>query len=240
MTTPSSSRKSVRLKPAGWLAVAVIAVLIIGGLGVLLQPVTHQPVSLASIVTPLPTWTKAPTITPVPSATPLPAGWTQQRSIDGRSYFAPSADIETQIQTAFATVLSCNYVEDGSDASLKQLSDKSTACDQAQQAAGNGFTVWQLLRNGREIDTFGPLNPVQCQSTTTCTIARAKLGVVGVLVSTAADCQKMKTTAPCVYRGKVTGPEPYELLIATVSMENSQWKVTHFDTQRLPGPPPAP
>ena len=235
MTTPSSSRKSVRLKPAGWLAVAVIVVLIIGGLGVLLQPVTHQPVSLASIVTPLATWTKAPTITPIPSATPIPAGWTQQRSIDGRSHFAPPADIETQIQTAFATVLSCNYVEDGSDASLKQLSDKSTACDQAQQAAGNGFTVWQLLRNGREIDTFGPLNPVQYQSTTTCIIARAKLGVVGVLVSTAADCQKMKTTAPCVYRGKVTGPEPYELLIATVSMENSQWKVTHFDTQRLRG-----
>ena len=240
MTTPSSSRKSVRLKPAGWLAVAVIAVFIIGGLGVLLQPVTHQPVSLASIVTPLATWTKAPTITPIPSATPIPAGWTQQRSIDGRSYFAPPADIETQIQTAFATVLSCNYVEDASDSALKQLPDKSTACEQAQQAAGNGFTVRQLLRNGREVDAFGPVMPVRCQSTTSCTVTRAKLGVKGVLITTAADCRKMNATAPCVYRGAVKGPEPYELLIATVSLENGQWKVTHFDAQKLPGPPPAP
>ena len=240
MTTPSSSRKSVRLKPAGWLAVAVLAVLIIGGLGVLLQPVTHQPVSLASIMTPLPTWTKAPTVTPVASATPLPAGWTQQRNIDGRSYFAPSPDIEAQIQTAFAAVLSCNYVEDASDAALKQLPDKSVACDQAQQAAGNGFTVWQLLRNGREIDTLGPAMPVHCQSTTRCTLTRAKLGVKGVLITTVADCRKMNAAAPCVYRGPVKGPEPYELLIATVSLENGRWKVTHLDVQKLPGPPPAP
>jgi hypothetical protein len=240
MTTPSSSRKSVRLKPAGWLAIAVLAVIIVGGLGVLLQPVTHQPVSLTSIMTPLPTWTKVPTVTPVPSATPLPAGWTQQRSVDGRSYFALPADIEAQIQVALTAVLSCNYVEDASDTALKQLPDKSAACDQAQQAAGNGFTVWQLLRNGREIDTFGPSMPAQCQSTTSCTLTRAKLGIKGVLITTAADCRKMNATVPCVYRGSVKGPEPYELLIATVSLENGQWKVTHLDAQKLPGPPPAP
>lgn len=240
MTTRSSSHHSIHLKPAGWLAIVVIAVLVVGCVGVLMQPVTHQPVPLTAIMTPLPTWTKVPIDTPVPRATPLPIGWTQQRGIDGKPFLAPPVEIETQIKNAFAAVLACNYVEDAADSALKQQPDKTTLCDQAQRSAGGGFTVWQLLRNGREIDTFGPLNPVQCQSVTTCTIARAKLAVTGVLVTTAADCKKMNSTAPCVYRGAVKGPEPYELLIAAVSLEEGQWKVTHLDVQKLPAPPSSP
>jgi len=240
MTTRTSSRHSIRLKPAGWLAIVVLGVLVVGCVGVLMQPVTHQPVPMASIMTPLPTWTKSPTDTPVPKATPLPIGWTQQRGIDGKPFLAPPAETETQIKNVFAAVLACNYAEDAPDSALKQQPDKTTLCDQAQQTVGGGFTVWQLLRNGREIDTFGPINPVQCQSVTTCTIARAKLEVKGVLVTTPADCKKMNSTAPCVYRGTVKGPVPYELLIATVSLEDSQWKVTNLVVQKLPGPPPAP
>ena len=240
MTTKSSSPKSVRIKPAGWLAIAVLVVLVVGSVGVLIQPVTHQPVPLAAAITPLPTWTPVPSATPIPSATPLPGGWTQQTGLAGKPYLAPPVEIEQQIKTAFTAVLACGYVEDAPDAALRKQPDKATLCDQARQAAGSGFIVPEVMSNGREVDTFGPLNPVQCQSSMVCTIARAKLEVTGVLVTTAADCKTLKSTAPCVYRGAVKGPEPDELLIATVSLENRQWKVTHLNVQKLPGPPPAP
>ncbi len=241
MTTKSSSPKSVRIKPAGWLAIAVLVVLVVGSVGVLIQPVTHQPVPLAAVITPLPTWTTVPGHTPVPSATPLPGGWTQQTGLDSKPYLAPPAEIETQIKNAFAHVLACGYVEDASDAVLRKQPDKATLCDQARQAAGRGFIVPEVMSNGREVDTFGPLNPVQCQSSTICTIARAKLEVKGVLVFDAAGCkQYLNTSSPCVDRRTPKGPEPYELFIAAVSLENSQWKVTHLNAQKLPGPPPSP
>jgi hypothetical protein len=75
---------------------------------------------------------------------------------------------------------------------------------------------------------------------TTCTVAQAKIGLTGMIMYRDSDCQKIGvTSAPCVYRREIKGLKPYEVLIATITLEDGQWKITNWKTEELPGPPPS-
>ncbi len=232
--TNQRTRRPTRLKPAGWLALIVLVALIVGAAGLLIRPLTTQPVAFSEAITPLPTWTPTPDRRP-PTPTPLPEGWARRTNALGE-YLAPPPDVEQQIKEAFAAVLACNYAEDAPDDVLKQQPDKTTLCQAAQQVAGAGFTVYQFLRDAREVDAFGPVNPVRCADNAICTVARVKLEVKGVIGYAAGQCQAVGETAPCVYRGPVQDLLPYELFIATVTLEDGKWKVVDLTKQKLPEP----
>src|SRR5450756_518159 len=112
MTTHTSTRKPLyrRIKPVGWLAIAVLTVLFVGLALLLIKPLTYPIRSLPaagstidrSIVTITPY--REPTLTPAPSATPLPAGWTQATDPDGKPYLVSPADTEQAVRSAFETV----------------------------------------------------------------------------------------------------------------------------------------
>lgn len=244
MTTHSSSRKPFRLKPAGWLAVAILVVLVVGAAGMMLRsltaPIRELPPAGATPIKVNPTITpyRAPTKTSVPSATPLPAGWTQGRGLNGQTVFVPPAEVQAEIKAAFMAVLNCDHVEDTSDADLLAQPGKVVLCEQATQASIAGFPMyyWRRVRNGREINKFGPINPIECATLRTCTVVRAKLGVMGVMVTE-------DVPEPSIYRGEIKGQgpyEPYELYTATVVFEEERWKVADLAVQKLPGPPPSP
>ena len=255
--TTTNQRKPLikRIKPAGWLTIFVFALLFIGLAGLALRTLTAPIRSLpAEGATPDKAYATItlyhdPTKTPVPTisspsvsgTTPLPAGWTQQTGLDGKPYLAPPADVQEQILNAFKNVVDCNYAEDAPDnVLLNHPDDKKTFCDRAQQSAVSTVTV--SLTNIREITKLGPVNPIQCQNTNTCTVAQAKLGFFGAVMYDQSSCGSHYKNGGCLYRGTDTGGlEPYLILVASVTrQENGSWKVSNLDRQKLPGPPPSP
>jgi hypothetical protein len=228
-----------RLKPAGWLAFGIVLVLAIGLVGCFMQPLSQTLTPVAALMTPQPTWTSAPLATTQPTATPLPAGWRQSIGLDGQPYFEPPDAIAQQIKAIFQAVIDCNYVQDGqySDAALVKL-DKQTVCAQAQAQALPGVEV--SLSNIRQLTQLGNVNPVECHDTRTCTIARAKLGLLGVLGYDAKMCQP--AASPCVYHHiQFSGVEPYLIVHATLSLqEDGKWKISNLHTEVIPPPPSSP
>jgi hypothetical protein len=192
----------------------------------------------------------APTITPYvkpveplsPGTTPLPDGWTQKKGLTGQLNLAPPDEVRQQIEAAFTTALACNYVEDSEDAALLAAPSRNELCAAARAVAAEQASVLAtpVPANARQIAHFGPLNSVACESTTRCQIARAKLGIAGMIMEQAADCAKIKASAPCVYRNAaIKGLPLYEIIIARLSLEKGIWKITQWHTEELPGPPPA-
>jgi len=240
MTSRSNHR--THLKPGGWLAVGVLAVLIVGALIVLIRPLTDPIRDLPTAgntarhatITPY----VSPTLTPVASATPLPAGWTQQPGLNGQSVLVPPDAIKQQIEAAFETALACRFVEDAPDAELLKQPDKVTLCDQAQAVSTLSFAA-DRADNTREIVTLGVLNPVQCQSVTHCTLAQAKLAIKGVILY-GEVCGQIKQASPCIVREGLSGLQPYQLHILTLQQEAGIWHVARWDIEPLPGPPPSP
>jgi hypothetical protein len=235
-----NTQKPTRIKPAGWLAIGVLAVLGIGVLGTLIRPLTAQPLPAVEAIGTLEPRTPTPD-RHEPTSTPLPAGWTMKNDVTG-AYLAPSADVEQQVKEAFEAVFACYYTEDMDDASLRQQPDKDTLCALAQQHSTPEFATTLESSTFREINTLGPINPVHCLDATTCTVARAKLEVKGAILFDAAGCQKLNQTAPCAYRNsEIKGLTPYQLHIATVTLQEDQtWKVTDWAIEQLPEPPPSP
>ncbi len=237
---PSRSNHRARLKPGGWLAVGVLAMLIIGGISGLLRPLTEPIRHLSNGGTVYPTITPyvPPTLTPVASATPLPAGWTRQLGLNGQAVLVPPDVIKDQIEAAFETALACRLVADASDADLLQQADKATLCDRAQAVSTLSLAA-DRVDNTREIVTLGVLNPVQCDSTTRCTLAQAKLAIKGVILY-GEVCRQIRQASPCVVRQGLSGLQPYQLQILILHQEAGIWLVSRWAVERLPGPPPSP
>ncbi len=238
MTSQRSKRP--RLKPGGWLAVGVLAVLIVGGISGLIRPLTEPIRNLSntgavySTITPY----APPTQPSLASATPLPEGWTRQSGLSGQPILVPPAKVQQQIEATFETALACRIVADAPDADLLQQPDKATLCDRAQAVSSVSLAA-DRVDNAREIVTLGALNPVQCDSTTRCTLAQAKLAVKGVILY-GEVCHQIKQASPCVVREGLSGLQPYQLQILTLQQEAGTWHVSRWIVERLPGPPPSP
>lgn len=234
-----------RIKPIGWLMIGLLGVMGFTLVALLVRPLTAdvrtlptgaEAQAVASTITPY----AQPKHTEPPLTTPLPTGWAQKKGLDGNMNLMPPEDVKQKIEAAFATALACNYAEDGEDATLLAGPSRSELC-----AAALAVTTAQATKlatpvpgNARQITHLGPLNTIVCESTTRCEIARAKLGIAGMIMEQAADCAKIKASAPCLYRHDVQGLPLYEILIANLSLENGTWKIIQWRTEELPGPPP--
>lgn len=246
MTKTTQKSLLKRITPIGWLLIGLLSLVGLTLVALLVRPLLADVRTLPSGAAAQAT---APTITPYakpaqplpPGATPLPDGWTQKKGLTGQLQLVPPDEVRQQIEAAFATALACNYVEDGEDAALLAAPPRSELCAAARAVAAEQASALAtpVPGNARQIARFGPLNAVACESTTHCQIARAKLGIAGVVMERDADCAKIKAIAPCVYRNTVQGLPLYEIIIARLSLEKGIWKITQWHTEELPGPPPA-
>ncbi len=241
--TQSTNKKPLlkRIKPLGWVLIALAAISLMSLIAVMARPLTS---SIRALPTGAEAISTAPTITPyvkptdtvAPTQTPLPGGWTQGQSLNGRAVLVPPPAVQQQIEEAYHAVFACAFAVDASDPDLKKLPEKQVVCDQAQK-----WMSYPVDRgNSIELATFGPLNPVTCTNDHSCTVRQAKLEFKGELLS-GDICQQIKQSSPCVVRQGITGPQSYQLQIATVELqENGIWKITRWDVEQLPGPPPSP
>jgi hypothetical protein len=235
-----------RIKPIGWLMIGLLGIVGLTLVALLLRPLTADvrtlPMGVAAHAT-------ASTITPyaqsartaLPMATPLPTGWAQGKGLDGQPNLVPPEDVKQKIEAVFATALACNYAEDAEDASLLASPPRGELCAAALAVTADQATViaTPVPNNARQITRFGTIN-LSCASTTRCQIARAKLGITGMIMDQPQDCAKIKINhAPCLYRQTVKGLPLYEILIASMAQENGTWKITAWRTEELPGPPPS-
>lgn len=240
--TDQRYQQTSKLTPAGWLAVVVVAVLLVGVGGLLLrplgEPIRALPEAGLAVGTIPPTITPyvKPSVTPAPTATPLPGGWTQAKGLNGQMVFVPPAGVEQEIKAAFEAAWACNFIEDAPDAIL-QTTDQSMLCQIAYSKAITGAKIG--FGNAIEIVTAGPVNPIQCATLTSCELARAKLEVKGVVLF-GEICTQVNKSSPCVARQGVSGLESYQLWLATVGrQEDGTWKVVKWVSEKLPGPPPS-
>ena len=111
--------KISRIKPAGWLALAVVAILVIAVLGLAVRAVWPRMrgieglQSMAEYTPPpvTPTVTPRPTVTPTGAPTGTPAGWTVQRDVAGDEYLAPPPEAEAAIRETFDAAMAVMYVK---------------------------------------------------------------------------------------------------------------------------------
>ena len=235
-----------RIKPIGWLMIGLLSIVGLALVALLLRPLTADVRTLpmgidarvsASTITP----DAQPARAALAMATPLPTGWTQGKGLDGQPNLVPPEDVKQKIEAAFTTALACNYAEDGEDAALLASAPRSELCTAALAVAADQAIViaTPMPNNARQITRFGTIN-LSCATVTRCQIARAKLGITGMIMDQPQDCAKININhAPCMYRQTVKGLPLYEILIASMAQENGTWKITTWRTEELPGPPPS-
>jgi hypothetical protein len=201
------------LNAAGFLALAVVGLLAVGGLGLGVQAVLSETRGLEGQLEPIEEHTPAPmtptntprptaTATPGPTATPEPpqAGWTTETDFDGSEYLSPPPDVEEEIRAAFNTVLACALASD--EGNVMDY-DRQAVVERAREVArGSALEECErLLPADRErfsatflYTEIGPENPVRCDGYQTCTLGRAKQGSTGVLVFdiTADQCEEVE------------------------------------------------
>lgn len=233
-----------RLKPAGWLALAIVGIAVVGSLGLLVRPLIDVATGphLRDDVPPPPTITRRPDPTPRPSLTPTPEGWAVKRDELGQEYLAPPPQDERAIREAFEAVLACLFISDRPDAEALQY-DREAAIEKAAEVAtaevmaGTRFQPKQKGVNNPFVslvkdNQLGPENPVRCEDYVTCTIARAKLGTSGAVVWT--------DNGPVVGRPpNYTEQGSYMLYTAIVQRrEDGAWKIVELQKNPLSMPSP--
>ena len=245
-----------KITPAGWVVLAVGAVLVLAILGLIVRFAWPRlvgidrlpPMSEAAEIVLTPTSAnRAPSGTPKPNhpiGTP-PPGWGMQTDITGEEYLAPSPEDEAAIREAFGAILALLAAEDAPDevamgyewAAIVARADELVAPE-----------VVDLYRERRifALTDLAPENPVRCENYETCTAMRVKMGSNGLVAYDEELCmtsQGVSSISPdhtrCVFR-EFTDQSPYQVYIATVKLqEDGIWRVTNLQIEDI-SPPPSP
>lgn len=239
-------KKKTRIKPAGWLAIAVVVILALSLGGLAAQKIYWATRGIEALPTsaPVPTWTPTPTRTPTPTPvlpTPTPEGWSRAWDpVTKQEYLVPPPEVEAQIREAFNAVLGYLVVEDADDETLKKYSRP----DIHQYVVSSLLADWTGRLVSVEIRALGPEGPVRCSDYMTCTVSRAALGFAGYVVFVDDQCPSRPRyrPAPCVVRTegeiRAVSDAPYgRAFIATVRKEEGQWRIVNWSSEPLPQPP---
>ena len=243
------------LKPAGWLALIVIVLVVLGG-GILvgrslwtrhrglagLRPVEYTPA-------PSPPTLRAVEALEVvaPTSVPAPKGWTEA-AFAGTKYLAPPVEVEARIWEAFGAVLACRVVADAPDGELLEYNRVSVTQEAMQFAPPDVFnyTCAGLMESPKQEGSlakvavcagFGLENPIQCQSYDVCTVVLTRKETTGFLVfDHPGDGQCVEDALGgwlCLERDDL-GDEASVLYVATVEEDGEKWVVTNWHEEALP------
>ena len=235
--------RGIRLKPAGWLALIVVVVLVGSGTALTARAIWVQIRGLRALrpYEPLPVLniSSHPTDTPVPTVVPppTPRGWTRQTDFAGQKYLAPPPEVEAEIREAFEAVLMCDVIEDVPDEMAIQY-DREAALGAVEQVAVPRLVDWCRQKTRVALVNLGPENPVECDDYTKCTVARAKFGpAAGAILYDDPMCRAVGFDgAPCVTRS-IGDDNPYQLYIATIELQDGVWRVTDWQVVDMEPPP---
>jgi len=243
-------RKGLRLKPAGWLAVGVLAFFVLVLLAYAGQQIywaTHGIETLPTLP-PVPTYTPAPTPvppTPTPGPTPTPEGWSRGWDpVTKREYLVPPPEVGREVREAFNAVLAAVVVEDQSDEALRRYDLEEVHRRLAQYVLPE-IADWYDSVPFVEIRPLAPEGPVQCSNYDTCTVTRAALEFRGYAIYDQKNCPE-GYTAPCVVRTtetkfRVFSDAPYgRAFLAVVENREGKWVVVNWRVESLPQPPSSP
>ena len=244
-------RKRLRLKPAGWLAVGVLAFFVLVLLAYAGQQIywaTHGIETLPTLL-PVPTYTPRPTPvppTPTPGLTPTPEGWSRGWDpVTKREYLIPPPEVEQKVREAFSALVDAVAVDETrSDKELGALDFQNLIVTLRQHTAPGAMNEeWFRKRNHLLISSLAPESPVRCTSFDSCAASRAAVGAKGFVVFDAAACASIGPV-PCVVRAgeyQIMYDAPYGLAIwAVVEKRGEQWLITEWHVEPLPQPPSSP
>lgn len=242
-----------KVKPAGWVALAVGAVLVLAILGLLfrfawprlvgidrLPPMVE---SAGATLTPT-SANRAPSGPPKPDpvGTP-PPGWGMEVDITGDEYLSPSPEDEAAIREAFGVVLALLAAEEAPDEVAMGYEWDEIVARADELAAPE---VVDLYRERRifALTDFAPENPIRCENYETCTAMRVKMGSNGLVAYDEELCMTLQGVssispdhARCVFR-EFTDQNPYQVYIATVKLEEDGiWRVTYWQIEDISPPP---
>ena len=242
------------LKPAGWLALIVIVLVVLGG-GILvsrslwtryrglagLKPVEYTPAPAPATLRDA----EAPMVV-APTSVPAPKGWTEA-TFAGTKYLAPPVKVEARIWEAFGAVLACRVVADAPDGELLEY-DRVTVVKEAMQFAPPdvfNYTCAGLTESPKQEGSlakvavcagFGLETPIQCQSYDVCTVVLTRKEATGFLVFDRPDgngqCVEDALGSLCLVRDDDEASSV--LYIATVEESAGQWVVTDWHEEILP------
>jgi hypothetical protein len=232
-----------KIKPAGWIAAAVVVLVVVGGVGLAGRAIWPRVWGLRSLepvaLTPrLPKPTAMAALSPTPPPVPeLPSqDWGRSRDIAGE-FLVPPPDDEAAVREAFAAVLACQFLEDRPDEEVLAF-DREALLERLPGYAAPHLVDFcrQVLSVG--LGTLGPENPVRCSDRDTCTLGRAKTGPsAGALIYLEEVCGARGLGTPCVARD-VFDEHPYLMFLATAERQgDGTWMVTDWEIEHLPAPP---
>lgn len=244
--------KGKRIKPAGWLALAVAAIIVVSVVVLAGQSLwvrvrgleTLPPYHPRFIGTPGETMKNPGQVYEAGSAgSGSVSGPTFSRQVDlaGRAYLAPPPAVEAQIRAAFNAVLGCALIQDVSDEEAAAY-DRDAALESAAQLAAPELMDYYRRMTRIMLANLGPENAVYCQSESLCSVGQAKLGSNGGILYDEEMCAVIGgLDSPCVIRPErfdVTDQNPYQLYVATVRLQaDGVWRVVEMDVETLPKPP---
>jgi hypothetical protein len=240
-----------RIKPAGWLAIAVGALLVFAlalaaykAIAGYFEAKRWENPGVAQstpwVYEPTPTRTPKPTATPTVTPTPLPPGWKMETDIfTGKPYLVPPPEEEKKIREAFNALFTLMAAKDDSDEKLKKFDleaakknlYKYATKEIADRLAGyiNSLCIWKEI---------GPENPVRCSDQNTCTVMRAVIEFRGAVTYSADMCRYIGESAPCVWRvGKhnITINHPHgSVYVVTLRKEGERWVIVDWQSEALP------
>jgi hypothetical protein len=239
-----------RIKPAGWLAIAVGALLFFALILAAYKAIAgyfeakrweNPGVAQGTpwAFEPTPTHTPKPTPTPTTTPTPLPPGWRIETDpITGKPYLAPPPEEEKKIREAFNALMATQVIEDASDEKLKKY-DFEGAKKRFAQYTTKELADYIAKMPVISIRPLGVENPVHCTDENHCTLGRAALQFIGA-VSYANDlCSHRNKPTPCVLRvGKdnISAQNPHGIAILAYleRKEDGRWIITKWDIKPLP------
>ena len=239
-----------KIEPAGWVALAVAAVLVLAILGLAFRFAWPRLVGIERLppmseADPVLTPTSANRATSGPSK-PTPTGWMVQRDVAGKEHLTPPPADEAAIREAFEAVMAVEYIEsDDNQVALQTASENRQAvvekANRLTDFTGWDWADWGLMTAVEIIPSehWGTENPVRCDDYETCTAVWVKKGPTSGLIVYQEDiCQsEVGSDAPCLV-SNFAETRPYWIRVFTIKLqEDGIWRITSIQSEKLPPPP---
>ncbi|MDR7427997.1 MAG: hypothetical protein QN160_10085 [Armatimonadota bacterium] len=230
-------KKRIRIKPAGWLAIAVVSLFLLSLIGLGARELYWTTRGLEALPTLPPPPTRTPTPSPVPP-TPTPQGWSRAWDpVTKQEYLVPPPGVETQIREAFNAVLGWVVVDNADPKMLLAYKRPEV------RPVDRPFIDPVSRRPAVDIRKLGP-ETIRCPDYETCTISRAATGFYGYVVFEEKFCRKFGSpSVPCIIAPpQASTSDPHGLVhFATFKKkEDGQWVIIDWRVESLPPLPPSP